>query len=215
MAGRHVKLLLADTHRCATVRREIADGPRQRQQDRRPLRADRLRTTRDADELAVFIEPSHCASAARPNDPKMPPRVAEPLPHGPRRRRHDHSAALWPLLAPQWKDPAKWWKQLCLAEGKKDYDWSHLARRYFPERVEEKCKLDPSLGVAHACFWKYHPAKAYAWELRLQDEIRADFTIDEPDSAAARARFLKAHPSEAAALREKEETTPQTQSRQG
>jgi hypothetical protein len=43
-----------------------------------------------------------------------------------------NSAALWPLLKPQWKDPEKWWKQLCLAEGKKDYDWAHLARRYFP-----------------------------------------------------------------------------------
>lgn len=71
-------------------------------------------------------------------------------------------------------------------------------------RVEEKCKLDPSLGVAHGCFWKYHPAKAYAWELRLQDEIRPDFTIDEPGSDEARARFVAEHPAEAAALREKE-----------
>ena len=43
---------------------------------------------------------------------------------------------------------------------------------------------------SHGCFWKYHPAKAYAWELRLQDEIRPDFTIDEADSDALRKRFL-------------------------
>ena len=43
-----------------------------------------------------------------------------------------NSAALWPLLEPQWKDPKKWWKELANAQGKKDYDWSHLAARYFP-----------------------------------------------------------------------------------
>ena len=51
-----------------------------------------------------------------------------------------NSAALWPLLAPQWKDPKKWWKELAAAEGKKDYDWSHLAARYFPKRVDAKCQ---------------------------------------------------------------------------
>ena len=117
-----------------------------------------------------------------------------------------NSAALWPLLAPQWSDPKKWWKQLCQAEGKKDYDWSHLARRYFPQRVEEKCKTDPSLAVAHGCFWKYHPAKAYAWELRLQDEIREGFTIDEDGSEEARARFLKDCAKDAAELLAKEMT---------
>jgi hypothetical protein len=115
-----------------------------------------------------------------------------------------NSAALWPLLEPLWPKPKTWWKELCLPKGRKDYDWSHLARRYFPDRVEEKCKLDPSLGVAHACFWKYHPAKAYAWELRLQHEIKPDFTIDEPESDACRARFLAEHPDEAEAIREKE-----------
>jgi len=108
-----------------------------------------------------------------------------------------NSAALWPLLEPQWKDPKKWWKELATAQGKKDYDWSHLAARYFPTRVRQKCHDDPSLGVAHGCFWELHPAKAYAWELRLQDEIRPDFTIDEPASDAARARFLADHASEA------------------
>jgi hypothetical protein len=101
-----------------------------------------------------------------------------------------NSSALWPLLDPVWKDPKKWWKQLASAEGKKDYDWSHLAARYFPDRVRKKCRDDPSLAVAHGCFWELHPAKAYAWELRLQDEIKPDFTIDEPGSDTARAKFL-------------------------
>ena len=128
-----------------------------------------------------------------------------------------NSAALWPLLQPQWKDPKKWWKELCTAKGRKDYDWSQLAARYFPERVEEKCTEDPSLAVAHGCFWRYHPERAYAWELRLQDEIEKNFTIDEDWSAKldkdsdepknsdeARAAFLKSKPKEAKKLRAKE-----------
>jgi hypothetical protein len=116
-----------------------------------------------------------------------------------------NSAALWPVLEPQWKDPKKWWKELATAHGRKDYDWSHLAARYFPDRVATKCLQDPSLGVAHKCFWRLHAARAYAWELRLQDEIRPDFTIDEPGSDEARARFLADHAPEAAELRAKEQ----------
>jgi hypothetical protein len=116
-----------------------------------------------------------------------------------------NSAALWPLLEPQWKDPKKWWKELATAQGRKDYDWAHLAARYFPKRVAEKCAKDPSLGVAHKCFWRLHPAKAYAWELRLQDELRPDFTIDEPGSDEARANFLAQHEREAAEIRAKEQ----------
>jgi hypothetical protein len=111
-----------------------------------------------------------------------------------------NSGALWPLLEPQWKDPKKWWKELATAQGKKDYDWSHLAARYFPTRVRSKCQTDPSLAVAHGCFWALHPAKAYAWELRLQDEIRPGFTIDEADSDEARERFLADHAREAAEI---------------
>ena len=115
-----------------------------------------------------------------------------------------NSAALWPLLEPQWKEPKKWWKELATAQGKKDYDWSHLAARYFPTRVDAKCQQDPSLGVAHGCFWRYHPARAWAWELRLQDEIGPDFRIEEPpyrpgdgdrgDGGHSPARLLPDHP---------------------
>ena len=117
-------------------------------------------------------------AADRPQVPGA--RARRPLRPGPRRRRDDQRAALWPLLEPQWKDPKKWWKELASSQGKKDYDWSHLAMRYWPERVDRKCQSDPSLGVAHGCFWRYHPARAWAWELRLQDEIGPDFRIEEP-----------------------------------
>ncbi|MBI5547485.1 MAG: BREX-6 system adenine-specific DNA-methyltransferase PglX [Deltaproteobacteria bacterium] len=116
-----------------------------------------------------------------------------------------NSAALWPLLEPQWKDPKTWRKEIAAAKGRKDCDWAHLAKRYFPGRVEEKCKKEPSLAVAHGCFWRLHPEKAYAWELRLQDEIRRDFTIDEPGSDEARKAYLTKHADEAKTIREKEE----------
>ncbi len=126
-----------------------------------------------------------------------------------------NSAALWPLLEPQWKDPKKWWKELATASGRKDYDWAHLAKRYFPERVEKKSVEDPSLAVAHGCLWRLHPAKAYAWELRLQDEIGPEFTISEPGSEKARAAFLKLHAEEAKAVRLKEQERRERKSRKG
>jgi hypothetical protein len=96
------------------------------------------------------------------------------------------------------------------AQGKKDYDWSHLAMRYWPTRVDAKCREDPSLGVAHGCFWKYHPARGWAWELRLQDEIGPDFRIEEPPyrgdggHAEHRAAYLRDQAEEALETIEKE-----------
>jgi hypothetical protein len=146
-------------------------------------RFDRVQKARE--ELGQFIlDVTQCAErGAPPADPKpakCPPRERD--------ARYDpdlddgvmiNSAALWPLLEPQWKDPKKWWTELAVASGRKDYDWSHLAMRYWPSRVDAKCKEDPSLGVAHGCFWRCHPARAWAWELRLQDEIGPDFRIEE------------------------------------
>lgn len=148
-------------------------------------------------ELKAFVEKvAQCAErGAPPADSKDPPREVDARFH---MDLDDgvmiNSAALWPPLEPQWKDPKKWWSELSRAQGKKDYDWSHLAARYFPERVDRKCQDDPSLAVAHGCFWKYHPEKAFQWELRLQDEIGPDFVLDEAGSDAARASFETAHP---------------------
>lgn len=116
-----------------------------------------------------------------------------------------NSAALWPLLLPQgWKDPRKWWSELARAQGKKNYDWSHLAARYWPARVDKACRKDPSLAVAHACFWRYWPERAYTWELRLQDEIGPDFEITEPDSNFHRQAFLEGQPDKADEILRKE-----------
>jgi SAM-dependent methyltransferase len=84
-----------------------------------------------------------------------------------------NSAALWPLLQPLWKDPKKWWEHLEKPVGKNDYDWSHLAMRYWPNRVWKKLEKDPSLAVAHSDYGEYvgrdifkelHPAMATKWE---------------------------------------------------
>jgi len=183
--------------------RDGADAKAARAADKRLTHVSAAR-----DELAEFIaDLKACAEQGPPQpDPKTRARdddaVYDPdLDDG----VMINAAALWPLLAPQWKDPKKWWAELATGEGRKDYDWSHLAARYFKGRVLEKCKLDPSLAVAHGCFWRHHPARAYAWELRLQDEIAADFTIAEAGSDAARERFLADHSQDAQAILQKEQ----------
>jgi hypothetical protein len=160
------------------------------------------------EELKTFCDKvSQCAEQGPPPaNPKDTPREADA------RFQMDlddgvmiNSAALWSLLEPQWTKPKTWWSELCNPQGKKDYDWAHLAARYFPKRVDEKCQKDPSLAVAHGCFWKYHPVKAYTWELRLQDEIDPDFTIDEENSDALRQEFEEKHPQRVEELIEAEE----------
>lgn len=183
--------------------RSKGDRKQQAQAEERRATVQALHT-----ELQAFITLiQQCAEqGAPPASPKDPPRQAD----APFRMDLDdgvmvNSAALWCLLDSQWNKPKTWWSELCTAKGKKDYDWSHLAARYFPDRVDAKCQTDPSLAVAHGCFWKYHPAKAYEWELRLQDEIAPDFTIDEEGSDRNRLEFETNHPQLVADLREKEE----------
>ena len=210
--GATLRLLLADHLMPALARldgelndlraaRDSADKKASRAAEKRYAKVLKAR-----DELTPFLAAvEQCAEkGAPPTDGRCPPREADA------RYEPDlddgvmiNSAALWPLLAPQWKDPAKWWKELCTARGRKDYDWAHLAMRYWPTRVDEKCRDDPSLGVAHGCFWRYHPARAWAWELRLQDEIGPEFRIEEAPyrgdggDREHRAAWLAAHPAEA------------------
>jgi hypothetical protein len=177
------------------------------------------RCLKGREDLVAFIAlVEQCADrGAPPTDAKCPAREIDAR-YAP--RLDDgvmvNSAALWPLLEPQWKEPAKWWKELATSDGRKDYDWSHLAMRYWPKRVEGKCRKDPSLGVAHGCFWRYHPGRAWAWELRLQDEIEPGFRIvespyrpggrdvDDAGDGPHREAWLRDHAEEALAAVEKE-----------
>jgi hypothetical protein len=45
-----------------------------------------------------------------------------------------------------WSEPKKYREEL----EKGRYDWAHLAMKYWPERVKEKCRKDKSLAIAHA-----------------------------------------------------------------
>jgi hypothetical protein len=211
-----LRVLLADHLNPTLARLEGAlsdlDGVRFGADAKAARAAERRHATLAAarDELRQFIaDVSQCGEKGPPQlDTKCPAREVDA------RYAPDlddgvmiNSAALWPLLDPQWKDPRKWWRELAAAAGRKDYDWSHLAARYWPDRVDGKCKADASLGVAHGCFWRYHPARAWAWELRLQDELGPDFHIDEADSdgeTGHRAAYLRDHPAEALDAVEKE-----------
>jgi len=54
-------------------------------------------------------------------------------------------APLWELI-PIWKrEPKKYWGRL----ERGDYDWSHIAMRYWPDRVREACKTNKSFAIAH------------------------------------------------------------------
>jgi uncharacterized small protein (DUF1192 family) len=54
-------------------------------------------------------------------------------------------APLWELI-PLWeKYPKKHWKRL----QKGEYDWSHIALHYWPERVREACRENKSYAIAH------------------------------------------------------------------
>ena len=227
MDERTLKVLLADHLIAARSRidgelddlRQVRDS-----EDRKAARAADTRLsklTRWREELQDFISAvEQCADhGPPPTDGRCPAReqdavYAPDLDDG----VMINSAALWPLLEPQWKDPKKWWKELASAQGKKDCDWAHLAMRYWPTRVDEKCQGDPSLAVAHGCFWRYHPERAWAWELRLQQEIAPDFRIEEAPyrpgaqdlgdegDAPHRLAWLSEHPVEALAAVEKEAT---------
>jgi hypothetical protein len=54
-------------------------------------------------------------------------------------------APLWELV-PLWaKYPKKHWQRL--QDG--EYDWSHIAMHYWPERVREACRENKSYAIAH------------------------------------------------------------------
>jgi hypothetical protein len=57
------------------------------------------------------------------------------------------AAPLWRLFRlPKWRNELESrWKKLEAGE----HDWAHLAYAIWPDRVQEKCKTDRSLAIAH------------------------------------------------------------------
>jgi hypothetical protein len=190
------------------ARIEAAEGKEEAALQKRM--AQILKLSKELEEFTAAVRRCAFVGAPYPAAPgaRHPEGRAEPVAYAP--ALDDgvmiNSGALWPLLEPQWKDPRGWYKELCEASGRKEYDWSRLAQRLYPARVEAKCAVDPSLAVAHGSLWRHHPALAYEWELRLQHEL-ADpaFRLDEPGSEARRAHFLTEHPATALDLHAREQ----------
>ncbi len=68
--------------------------------------------------------------------------------------RPNHDDGVQITAAPLWKlFRHKPWQKLLKETWAKlekgEYDWSHLAMAYWPDRVREKCKSDKSLAIAH------------------------------------------------------------------
>jgi hypothetical protein len=107
-----------------------------------------------------------------------------------------NSAALWPLVAPQWKEPKKWWKQVASRSGPKGthFDWSSAAARYFPTRVRSDCERDPVIAAAHRCLWRYHPKVAYRWELHLDRDLESARPVSAANVEECRTRLLRQEP---------------------
>lgn len=57
------------------------------------------------------------------------------------------AAPLWQLF--RHKPWQKVLKDTWVKLEKGDYDWAHLAKAYWPDRVREKCETDKSLAIAH------------------------------------------------------------------
>ena len=74
-------------------------------------------------------------------------------------------APLWELVP--WNEPKKYWEEL--QEGK--YDWAHIAYSLWPKRVEEACKRDRSIAIAHGRedLWEVSPPRPKRSAVGAQD----------------------------------------------
>lgn len=89
----------------------------------------------------------------------------------PRKKKHDGRVV---------SELAAYWDEL--AEGK--HDWAHLAMRYWPTRVREKCRTDKSLALSHGLDGEFFPGLRD--ELRRRAEsARTTEPDDEPTADAA------------------------------
>ncbi len=102
-----------------------------------------------------------------------------------------NAAGLWPLLRPFWSIPRQWWQHLVSPSKRHDLDWSHLAGRYFPTRVEQKCRDEPSLAYRHGCLWRLHPQLAWSSEMYMQRKSHHGPTYAIEPGDFHRAQFIE------------------------
>ena len=81
-------------------------------------------------------------------------------------------APLWPLFRHKpWQKVLKdTWTKL----EKGEYDWSHMAKSYWPERVREKCKADNSIAIAHGLESLYIEPAAQPKNARSRKTVGGD-----------------------------------------
>lgn len=72
-----------------------------------------------------------------------------------------------------------YWEELANGE----YDWAQVARRYWPTRVDEKCRTDKSLALAHGLDAELFPGLRE--ELRRQTEPSAEAEAEDEGSRDA------------------------------
>jgi len=82
------------------------------------------------------------------------------------------AAPLWPLF--RHKPWRKALKDTLAKLEKGDYDWAHLAMNYWPDRVQEKCKTDKSLAIAHGLEDRYIEPEAKPKKARGKKKARGD-----------------------------------------
>ena len=81
------------------------------------------------------------------------------------------AAPLWPLF--RHKSWQKLLKDTWAKLEKGEYDWSHLAMNYWPDRVRDKCKTDKSLAIAHGLESIYVAPEAKPKKTRAKKSARA------------------------------------------
>ncbi|RDV36909.1 hypothetical protein DV096_15455 [Bradymonadaceae bacterium TMQ3] len=188
---------------------DTADGRDRSQADRRL--DDTLKLL---DEFAEFIDLVHqCAEfGPPPTDSKCPPpRSRRPL--RPRARRWHHDQRLRPL-APA-RPPVELPQKVVEAPRHRKRLPRQTLRLVQTRRPllphPRGCEVPgrPVSGRRHGVFWKYHPARAYESELRLQDEIGPEFEIEEDGAGEAREKFLRECAGEVERIREEEHSRRQ------
>ena len=122
-----------------------------------------------------------------------------------------NSAALWPLLEPQWKDPKKWWKELADRQGQEGLRLVPPGHALLadPRGRQVPRKTRPSASPTAASGATTPPAPGPG-SCACRTRSAPDFRIEEAPyrgdggHEAHRAAYLAEHPEEALAAIEKE-----------
>lgn len=132
------------------------------------------RTAAHHRELAAFVEDIHRLLADGPASPDHPREVDAPFATFPSDGVRVLGASLWSLVYPLWKEPRADWNALAAGDGKRHADWSRVAERWFPARVDALCRREPSIAAEHGRLEALHPEIAARWTTKLTTSLSTD-----------------------------------------